>query len=99
MEQIIDGAQVCRFCGRDQPAVTEEKRGRSRRRRWTFILIFAVLLAVVIFIFLADQGQQHIAMCESAATMARGFTVDQCMKLIHDSGFDVAKVAIFGPQN
>lgn len=40
-EEIIEGAAVCRFCGRDQPAEAERK--ARKRRLWTFISIVGII--------------------------------------------------------
>ena len=49
-EEIIDGAKICRFCGRDAP---EEAR-RKRNRRFGFYYFIAAIVAIFGIILIAN---------------------------------------------
>jgi hypothetical protein len=81
-EEIVDGAKVCRFCGRDQPLTREEKARRSEQRWW--IALCVGVACVAIFILSAViSAQNRRAECERQITLtgnAAGITVDQCLE-------------------
>jgi len=53
LEEIIDGARVCRFCGKDQPVVIAEK--NKRRTGWVLAI---VLVPIGLLALLAAIGSQ-----------------------------------------
>jgi hypothetical protein len=52
LEEIIDGAKVCRFCGKEQPAAKAEKRFNA----WRFVLSI-VAIFIVLFVIAAALGR------------------------------------------
>ena len=52
LEEIIDGAKVCRFCGKSQPLSAEQSRERTFER----LLMGGGVAAVAVFVVLAVFG-------------------------------------------
>ena len=87
-EQIIDGAKVCRFCGKDQPLITEEKTARSRRR-WCIGFVVVVFGIVAIIVEAAVDADSKLRSCKRAIVITKGpMTIDQCMQMVRQIGRD-----------
>ena len=76
LEEIIDGALVCRYCGKKQPLSAEAKKQRTAKR--TPIIILSALGFVGVILILAQlsyEGQQ--ARLRAAAACNGTLTADQ----------------------
>jgi hypothetical protein len=76
LEEIIEGALVCRYCGKDQPISADAKKKRAAKR--TKIIIVSGLGVMGIILLLAQQsyeGQQD--RLRAAAACNGSLTADQ----------------------
>jgi hypothetical protein len=74
-EVIIDGATLCRFCGRDQPPSFRERRRRAETRR-NLLIAGATIGFVILFVVGCLSHQADHDRLERAAACG-GITYDQ----------------------
>jgi hypothetical protein len=60
LEEIIDGAKICRYCRKRQPPSRSEKK-KQRERFWSIFLIsiFSLLLVYVVYCGIAYQDREN----------------------------------------
>jgi predicted nucleic acid-binding Zn ribbon protein len=85
-ETIIDGATVCRFCGRDQPLSQKEKQKRNGAR-WLWLLVGGAVLVVVLLIWSRSDYNDEMNKVQAAAACNGTMTADQ----IRTSAAEAAK--------
>lgn len=76
LEEIIDGASVCRFCGKRQPLSEKQRRHRTTRRMWTGLIV-AVAALVALVVGAAVSNEIEDRRLHEAAACDGGTTADQ----------------------
>lgn len=94
LEQIIDGALVCRFCGKDQPLSPEAKKARARRRR-SQIGATVVVAVLVLMVWSCVDRENEERRLQEAATCNGTLTAEQledaAKKSAAESGISIWK--------
>jgi hypothetical protein len=59
LEKIINGAKVCRFCGKDQPVEDTPSSGPNRTLK--FVAVGAAIIAVILLVLVTSNGPTQVA--------------------------------------
>jgi hypothetical protein len=76
LEEIIDGALICRFCGKKQPLPAQQK-SKHRLRRMGFVILSAIGIIALLMIWAAIDYQHEQARLRAAAACNGSLTAGQ----------------------
>jgi hypothetical protein len=84
LEQIIDGALVCRFCGKSQPLTGDAKKVQHRRRR-SLTIVAAVIVVGILMVWSASDYQNEQARLRAAAICNGNLTSEELEAIAKNS--------------